>query len=94
MLLEREISDKKGYPSMQIRKTLLIPAILAVFLLGVFSSHLVAQQHRLRDARSLLVRAQEHLEASHGEFAGHRLKAMEHVKAAVIEIDLALAANR
>lgn len=79
---------------MQIRKALLIPAVLAIFLLGVFTSQLMAQQHRLRDARAALVRAQDHLGAAQGEFAGHRVKALEHVRAAVVEVDLALAANR
>jgi hypothetical protein len=54
----------------------------------------MAQQHRVRSARELLIKAQEHLRDAHGEFGGHRFKAMEHVKAAVMEVDAALAVDR
>lgn len=79
---------------MKIRKIVLIPAALAVFVLGIFASQLMAQQHQIRDARADLVKAQEHLMHAQGEFDGHKFKAMEHVKAAVIELDAALVANR
>ncbi len=79
---------------MTVRKRFLIPALLVAFVVGMFTSVLMAQAHRVRSARELLVKAQEHLMGAHGEFAGHRLKAMEHVKAAVIEVDAALAADR
>ena len=79
---------------MTIRKRVLIPALLVAFLVGMFTSALMAQQHRVRSARELLIKAQEHLMGARGEFGGHRLKAMEHVKAAVIEVDEALRSDR
>jgi hypothetical protein len=79
---------------MTIRKRFLIPALLVAFVVGMLTSALMAQQHRVRTARDLLFKAQQHLMEAHGEFGGHRFKAMEHVKAAVMEVDAALAADR
>jgi hypothetical protein len=79
---------------MTIRKRFLFPALLVAFVVGMLTSALMAQQHRVRTARELLFKAQEHLMQAHGEFGGHRLKAMELVKAAVMEVDAALAVDR
>ena len=79
---------------MTVRKRFLIPALLVAFVVGMLTTALMAQQGRVRTARELLIKAQEHLMGAHGEFGGHRLKAMEHVKAAVMEVDAALAVDR
>jgi hypothetical protein len=79
---------------MTMRKRFLIPALLVAFVVGMFTSALMAQHHRVRAARDLLIKAQEHLRDAHGDFGGHRFKAMEHVKAAVMEVEAALAVDR
>jgi len=76
---------------MKQQKRVLIPAVVAAFVIGMGTSSLLAERHpQLRSAEGLLVKAQEHLMNAASDFGGHKLKAMEHIKAAVIELQEAI----
>lgn len=75
---------------MRRRKIVLLPAILAALVLGMCTSALTAERHpQIRAAEGLLVKAQEHLMRAGGDFGGHKARAMEHIKAAVAELQAA-----
>jgi hypothetical protein len=70
-------------------------AMLVMFVLGMYTSAWTAERHpQIRAAQALLIKAQEHLMNAAGDFQGHKLKAMEHVKAAVLELNAAVESDR
>lgn len=69
---------------------LTIAAVVAAFSAGLVTSSLVAAHPRIVAARGHLAKAEEELARAVGEFGGHRLKAIELIRAARRECEEAL----
>ena len=62
-------------------------------LLG--AAALTAERHpQIRSAQRLLNQAQLHLERAKHDYSGHRIRAIEHIRAAQAELQAALASDR
>ena len=68
-------------------------ALATAFSLGMLTSTLWARHPRIEAAQGHLLKAQEELDHAVGEFGGHRLKAIEHVRVALRECEAALLVN-
>jgi len=68
-------------------------ALVVAFSLGMLTSTLWAAHPRIVAARGHLAKAEQELGHAMGQFGGHRLKAIEHVRAAIRECDEALMVN-
>lgn len=76
------------------RSRFLTVSVLAVtFSLGMLTSTLWARHPRIVAAQEHLAKAQDELQHAIGEFGGHRLKALEHIRMAMKECDEALLVN-
>lgn len=80
--------------SMNRRPRFVTVAGLAIaFSLGTLTSTLWARHPRVVAAHEHLIKAQEELDHAVGEFGGHRLKAIEHIRMATRECEAALLVN-
>jgi len=71
----------------------MVVGLALAFSLGMLTSTLWATHPRIVAARGHLAKAQEELNHAIGEFGGHRLKAIEHIRIAMRECDEALLVN-
>ncbi len=75
--------------------TLTVVALGLAFALGFATRAYTAEKHpELLAADQALHRALNHLEKAAHDFGGHRVKAMEHVRAALGEVSQAYAFDR
>jgi len=74
-------------------KFLTVAGLAIAFSLGMLTSTLWARHPRIVAAQGHLMKAQEELGRASGEFGGHRLKAIEHVRMALRECEAALLVN-
>lgn len=94
MLKERGGVSNVQFPELNRRPRVLTAGALAVaFSLGMLTSTLWARHPKIVAAQGHLVKASQELEHAMGEFGGHRLKAIEHIRAAMRECDEALMVN-
>jgi hypothetical protein len=70
-----------------------LAALAVAFSLGMATSTLWAKHPRIVAAQGHLARAQEELDHAVGEFGGHRVKAIEHIRLALRECEEALLVN-
>jgi len=68
-------------------------ALAVAFSLGMLTSTLWARHPKIIAAQGHLAKAGEELDHAVGEFGGHRLKALEHIRAAMRECEAALLVN-
>lgn len=71
-----------------------VAALALAFSLGMITSSLWAKHPRIVAAQAHLAKAQEELDHATGEFGGHRMRALEHVRIAIRECEEALLVNR
>jgi len=78
------------------RSNLLATAAMAlVFCLGFATRAYTFEPHPdMRAAMGALKNAMHHLETSKHDFGGHRVRAMEHVRAAIAEVQASFAFDR
>jgi hypothetical protein len=81
---------------MRKSKGFLVVTVLAIgFVLGLASAALTAERHpEIHLAQSRLAQAKNALEHAAHDFAGHRVKAIEHITEAQEELKLALESDK
>ena len=75
----------------------IVIATLLLLLLpvaGYFSQQVFADQPQMEAALVALKNAREHLEKATDDKGGHRKKAMEHIRKAIIEVEKGIAFDR
>lgn len=74
---------------------ILIAALLVVLpAAGYFSQQLYADQPQMEAALVALKNAREHLEKATDDKGGHKKKAMEHIRKAIVEVEKGIAFER
>ena len=74
-----------------MKKLWIVAAIFAAFVLGMCTPAFTQPDHpRIRAARHHLEEAREELAHAEHDYHGHRVKAIEHVRAAIEQCDRAL----
>jgi hypothetical protein len=67
--------------------------VCVVAMSGFGAGYAVADQPQMRDALNDLISAKHHLEAALRNKAGHRVKALADIDAAIAEVNLGIAAG-
>ena len=73
---------------------LLITAFLIFAAGGYFTQSLYADQPQMEAALVALKNAREHLEKATDDKGGHKKKAMEHIRKAIVEVEKGIAFDR
>ena len=71
-----------------------VAALVLVLALGVGVAWTAERHPEIRAAQAHLMQAKARLEHADHDFAGHRVKAIEHINEALEELKLALQADR
>jgi len=79
----------------QNRLRLVIAALLLLLpVAGYFSQQVFADQPQMEAALAALKNAREHLAKATDDKGGHRKKAMEHIRKAIVEVEKGIAFDR
>jgi len=79
----------------QNRRWIVIAALLlALPVAGYFSQQVFADQPQMEASLVALKNAREHLEKATDDKGGHRKKAMEHIRKAIVEVEKGIAYDR
>ncbi len=80
---------------MKVRRLCGVGALALAFTLGLATSAYTQEHHpEIRAAQRLLEQAMDHLQHADRDFGGHRVKAMDHIRAAQHELHEALEYDR